>query len=347
LTEPQRCTVAEIRNLVEGETFKGSFVVQKIARRKDRNDHPFWDLYVMDPTGIIDGKVWSDAAWFDYPDEGEAVRIDGDERLDRDALDGQAVGLRGKKVSFNGRPQVNFTALFLLDQKSHPPHEFVQRSPIALEDLERRFSALRDLCPERLKAFLDLAFSGERGDRFRVAPAAVSHHHAYVHGLLEHTVCVAENALALAEVNRSRGIAVDVGVTVAGALLHDLGKIESYTLNPTPEVTVEGTFLDHIPLGFALFSRLADEFGLEKEIRTLLGHIILSHHGQKEYGSPVLPASPEALIVAAADELDFRLFCWEEAVSDLEGGQEISEYHRSTQRRFWKWNQASDAGSES
>lgn len=332
----QRCTISEIRNLADGQAFKGSFVVQKISRRKDKNDRPFWDLLVMDRTGTVEGKVWSDAVWFDFPDDAEPLRIDNEDRIGRDGLDGQTVGLRGKKVTFNGRPQVNFTALYLLDQKSHPPHDFVQRSPVPEEELRRRFEALRALCPGPVGAFLDFVFSGERGAAFFVAPAAVSHHHAYVHGLLEHTVSVAENAFALARSNRDRGLSVDVALTVAGALIHDLGKIESYVLNPTPEVTVEGTFLDHIPLGFALFSRLADEFGLEGEERTLLGHIILSHHGQKEYGSPVLPASPEALIVAAADELDFRLFCWSEAVSDLDEGKEISDFHRSTQRRFWK-----------
>ena len=332
----QRYTVSEIRNLADGEAFKGSFVVQKIARRRDRNDRPFWDLQIMDRTGTVEGKVWSDAVWFDFPDEGEPLKIEPDERNDRDGLDGHAVGLRGKKVTFNGRPQVNFTALYLLDQESHPPHEFVQRSPIPIEELQRRFEALRALCSDPVGAFLDFVLSGERGAAFRVAPAAVSHHHAYVHGLLEHTLAVAENALALAQANRDRGLAVDVELTVAGALIHDLGKIEAYALNPTPEVTLEGTFLDHIPLGFALFSRLADAFGLEGEARTLLGHIILSHHGQKEYGSPVLPASPEALIVAASDELDFRLFCWDEAVSDLDEGREISDFHRATQRRFWR-----------
>lgn len=337
LTEPTgRLTVADIRSLAEGDSFKGTFVVQKISRRKDRNDRPFWDLLIMDRTGTVEGKVWADAGWWDYRDEANPLRIDNGDRLERDALDGQVIGVRGKRVSFNGKPQVNFTGLYLLDQDRYPSHDYVQRSPIPLEELERRLGDLKALTHDPVRAFLDHVFSGERGELFRVAPAAVSHHHAYVHGLLEHTLAVAENARVLAEASRGRGAAVDVGLTVAGALLHDIGKIEAYSLNPTPAVTVEGTFLDHIPLGFALFSRLAEEFGLEGDARTLLGHIILSHHGQKEYGSPVLPASPEALIVASADELDFRLFCWEEAVADLDEGQEISDYHRSTQRRFWK-----------
>ena len=85
-----------------------------------------------------------------------------------------------------------------------------------------------------------------------------------------------------------------------------------------------------------MFSKLAGEAGLPDCVRTHLGHIMLSHHGQKEFGSPVLPSTPEALIVSMADELDFRLFCWRDATRDLAPNQEISAFHFAAQRRFWR-----------
>lgn len=338
MSESPQCTTAEIKNMAEGAQFKGAFAVQKIARRNDRNGRPYWDIQLMDREGTLEGKIWNDSTWWDLRDEENRHKIEADARTGMDQLEGMTLGLQGKVAQFNGRLQFNFTGLYLLDQEKNPPHAFVQRSPIPMEELEARFTVLFDAVSGFVRTFLDQVFSGERLELFKVAPAAVSHHHAYVHGLLEHTVAVAECALALADVHIRRGVSVDRSVVVAGALLHDLGKIEAYALNPTPDMTVEGVFLDHIALGFATFSRLADEYGLPGDEKAILGHIILSHHGQKEFGSPVLPASVEALIVSAADELDFKVFCWEDSVRLLPEGVAVSDFNRSTQRRFWNWN---------
>ena len=181
----------------------------------------------------------------------------------------------------------------------------------------------------------------ETWQAFKIFPAAVAHHHAYLHGLLEHTLGVARSAKAVAQSYQGTAYEPDLDIVVAGALLHDLGKLDTYALDPGPESTLEGTVLDHIATGYARFVRLADEFKLTPLTRTLLAHIILSHHGQKEFGSPVLPATPEAMIVAAADNLDFYLNSWHGAVEQLDGGMEadraISDFDFSTQRRLWKW----------
>ncbi len=338
LSDNSQFTTAEIKNLAEGVSFKGVFAVQRISRRNDRNGRPYWDLQLMDREGTLEGKVWNDSTWWDLRDEGNRHKLEAAVRTEMDRLEGMTLGLQGKVAQFNGKPQYNFTGLYLLDQAKNPPHDFVQRSPVPLSELEDRFCGLLDAAEDPEKDFLESVFSGERLDLFKVAPAAVSHHHAYVHGLLEHTVGVGECALALADVYAARGMMVDRSVVIAGALLHDLGKVEAYALNPTPDMTVEGVFLDHIALGYATFSRLADELGLPASHKSVLGHIILSHHGQKEFGSPVLPASVEALIVAAADELDFKVFCWEDSVRLLPEGAAVTDFNRSVQRRFWNWN---------
>ena len=164
----------------------------------------------------------------------------------------------------------------------------------------------------------------------------MSHHHAYANGLLEHTVSVAACAKAMAESMAASGYDVDKEIVIAGALLHDIGKLESYRMAPVPEITVEGALLDHVAQGYLRFSELSAQFGLSEKLRTHLSHILLSHHGQREFGSPVVPATPEALIVSSADELDFRMFCWKDSVKNLTDDQPISAWNNSTQRRFWK-----------
>jgi 3'-5' exoribonuclease len=329
----------EIRKLSTGESFKGIGVVQKLTRRSDKNGRPFWEITLSDSTGSFEGKVWGDAAWWDLS-SGSRETLDPSAGNPAKSLRGKSIGVQGKTVEFRGAPQVNVTALYILDQGKYPPSLYVQASPVPVEHLEKDFRELVESRSGRFRPFLEKVFSGEFWQRFRHSPAAVTHHHAYAHGLLEHTVSVTRLALSMAESARGNPhVSVDTEVVVAGAIMHDLGKVESYSLSPVPEMTLPGAVLDHVGPGFALFSRLAEAWGLDERSTLAIGHILLSHHGQKEYGAAVLPATPEAIIVSSADEVDFRLFCWGDAVGGLLEGEEISDFHYSAQRRFWKWQE--------
>jgi 3'-5' exoribonuclease len=143
--------------------------------------------------------------------------------------------------------------------------------------------------------------------------------------------------------NEGQALGLELDIVIAGALLHDLGKLEAYRLSPTPGMTLEGTVMEHIILGYHRLMNLAEEYakdaktvGLDTRRTLALGHILVSHHGSREFGSPVLPATPEALIVSMADDLDFKLFCWKEQVSLLDGEKEITDFVAPVQRRFWK-----------
>lgn len=336
--EEKTSSCVEIRKLGPGEPFKGIGVVQKLTQRCDKNGRPFWEITLSDSTGSFDGKIWGDAAWWDLS-EGGKTAIDPSSAILTRTLRGKSLGVQGKMVEFRGQPQVNVNALYLLDQEKYPPSLYVQAAPVPLEELEKAFWELV-LASGRFRPFLEQVFSGEFWERFKHSPAAVTHHHAYAHGLLEHTVSVTRLALAMGKAAEATPhAAVDLELVVAGALLHDLGKVESYTLSPVPEMTLPGAVLDHVGPGFARFLRYAESFGLDARSTLAIGHILLSHHGQKEYGAAVLPATPEAMIVSSADELDFRLFCWGDATGSLQEGDEISDFHYSAQRRFWKWQE--------
>ena len=251
-------------------------------------------------------------------------------------LRGRVVGVTGKTVDFRGQVQHNFNSISLLDPAKYPPAQYVAHSAVPLPVLRSRFDSLVDGCREDIRGFLRFVFDGERGKAFSEAPAAVTNHHAYAHGLLEHTVTVTESARAMALQYKTVYPELDVSVVVAGALLHDLGKITSYAMTPAPEITLPGAALDHIAIGYAEFTRLAGEANLPRDAAIHLGHIILSHHGHKEFGSPVVPSTLEALIVASADALDFLLFCWKDATGDMPAGQSVSAFSHVAQRRFWR-----------
>jgi len=326
----------EIRRLESGSAFKGIFVALRLQAKSDKNGRIYWDAAVMDEEGTLEAKIWSDAGWYDrscgprppsVPPRLEPTAIPG--------LVGRTLGIQGKVVEFNGKNQINLTSLSLLDQEEYPPARYVRRSPVPLDRLEARYEALVGSLRPDLAAFVRGVYSGETARRLRDLPAATTHHHAYAHGLLEHTVAVAEGARAFAAAQIAGGAAIDLDLVVAGALLHDLGKVEAYDLNPVPVMTLPGAVLDHVALGYARFVGEARRLGLPESLALPLAHILLSHHGQKEYGSPVVPATREALVVAAADELDFRLFCCADAVRDLPPGERITAWSASTQRRFW------------
>jgi 3'-5' exoribonuclease len=342
--EEQRVsTIGQIRRMAKDEKYKVLGVVVKISVRKDKNGKNYWDLGIMDTEGTLEGKAWSNAQWWDRQNDSVLISDPAESELFRDLL-GKTVGLAGQVTEFKGQPQYNFNAVFFVNQEKYPPHRFVQCSPVPEDVLEGGFLELLEVCRGPVGEFLDFVFFKKNiWESFKTCPAAVSHHHAYVGGLLEHTVAVARTAKNIVEAGRAGGYEADVSVTVAGALLHDLGKMESYKLVPAPVMTVAGTFHDHIVLGYSRFETLAREYGLDERLFLAIGHILVSHHGCREYGSPVLPATPEALAVSAADEMDFRLFCWKHSVDQMEDGREISDFNPSAQRRFWKWEQSNGA----
>jgi len=334
----------DVKKLAPQGKFKLWGVVSRINGRKDKNGKTFWDLALMDEQGQIEGKVWSNAQWLDRQDP--AVK---DKALEDDMIleiEGKTVGVQGQVVEFRGQPQYNFNAIYYLHQEEYPPHEFVQKSPVPLEELENSFDDLVQACSGQIHDFLEFVFSGDLYKVFKVAPAAVAHHHAYVHGLLEHTVRVCSSAKAIAETYLDGGYPVELNYVIGGALLHDLGKIDAYKLNPAPGIAVPGFIHDQIALGYEKLASLAKDFGLDETVFLHLGHILLSHHGCKEYGSPVLPATLEAMIISSSDELDFKLFCYRNSIENLDVGQDISEYNNSTGRRFWNWNSVDEAGRE-
>lgn len=327
---------SDIRRMPAGENFKGIFIVNSLTRKTGKNGRTYWELTVSDQQGSLSAKVWPDAGWLDRstPELEQRPEVMAEERIS--SVKGCTIGVSGKTSDYRGQIQYSFSSISLLDQDKYSPARFIKSSELPVQDLAKRFEALVASCRPEIQGLLKSIFCGERWKLFRFLPAAVSNHHVYAHGLLEHTVTVAEAARSIAASYRTVYPSIDIDLVVAGALLHDIGKVEAYVMAPAPEVTIAGAVLDHIALGYAIYTRAAQDSGLSDEVYIHLGHIMLSHHGQKEFGSPVLPATLEALIVSAADELDFRMACWKDSVKDLMGDQQISAFHFAAQRRFWR-----------
>jgi 3'-5' exoribonuclease len=208
-------------------------------------------------------------------------------------------------------------------------------APLAVETME---ADLRELvatvqCPH-LRALLDSVFSGETWERFRSAPAAKRFHHPYAHGLLEHSLSVAQGVSALA----STFPGIDRDVAVAGALLHDIGKLDAYT-SASPEgieMTDLGKLQAEIPLGYYRVRRAIEDLpGFPDRVAVSLLHIILAHHGQLEHGSPVVPCTREATLVHMIDNLGGRLGSFDRIESSLADGETWSQFDRALSGAAW------------
>lgn len=302
-----------VRDLREGDRVAAAFVVRERSRLSRRNGDDFLKLIVADRTGAVEAVVW----------EG----IDG---CFEDCGPGSIVFIEG---AFAVHPQygakITVKSIRPAADDEYDQLELVEGPPTPVERME---ADLRDLLatvqnPD-LRALLDRFFAPESRHwrRFREAPAAKYYHQAYVHGLLDHSLSVAEAVSAAS----SAFPGIDRDVAVTGALLHDIGKIQAYNDDPLAfDLTDAGRLQGEIPLGYYLVRReIEDIEGFDPELAQAVLHIILSHHGSLEHGSPVVPATREATLVHAMDNLGGKLGSFDRIEKELPEGERWSKYDR-------------------
>lgn len=296
-------TTFRIKDLKPGDTVLQFFQLKSKDARKTRGGQDYCDLILGDSSGTLTGKMWSDSIkkWgLDFI-VGECVKVEGRVENYRDR--NQIVVDKIRKASWEEVPD----ASLLIKTTAHSTESLYAELMGFVDSLRPRdLSSL-------VKTILE-TYSQE----FKELPAAKMVHHAYKGGLLEHVVYVTrkvDQVLKL-EPNVNRNIAI------AGAILHDIGKIRE--LSATGQArTIEGRLLGHVILGVILVREVAVSMGLSDKASWLgeIEHIIVSHHGETEFGAPVKPLTREALIVHFMDNLDSKLKIIEEALesTDSEG----------------------------
>jgi len=284
-------THTPITDLQSGQTVDGVYACSEKTAATDRNGKAYLRLKLRDASGEVN------AIHFDPSDEALGIAA------------GDVVAVGGTySVHPQYGAQVQIRRLRPAEEGEFDPGDLVPVSPVGTAELAERLAALVDSVQEpHVRALLERAFDGSRepGATFAVAPAAVRNHHAYRHGLLEHSLIVAEAAEGVA----SRFASVDRDLVVAGALLHDLGKTLAYTSDGlTPQMTDAGRLHGEIVMGHDLVRDLLDEDAdFPPELALRLRHIIVSHHGMREKGSPVVPQTREAVIVHYCDDMTARI----------------------------------------
>jgi 3'-5' exoribonuclease len=309
-----------VNELSDGTEIDQVLLVRMIERRSRRDGGDYLRLQLGDRTGAVVAMVWEDLL-----------------EMERLATPGTPVHVSGRyTVHPRFGPQINLRSLtparsgsFRLDDLLDGP----PRSPEQMEaDLRELIATVRN---PHLSALLEHVFGEESPlwARYEVAPAAKYYHQAYRHGLLEHCLGVAQGVSAISAT--FPGIERDVAVT--GALLHDIGKLDAYTEDPQSiDLTDVGRLQGEISLGYYRIRRTIEDIeGFPQELAWAVLHIILSHHGSLEHGSPVIPCTREATLVHMIDNLGGRLGSFDRIEKELSPGARWSSFDRAIGSGAW------------
>lgn len=303
----------QLATLSDGERIEGCYIVRDRSRRPTKRGGEWLALKLADRGATISAKSWDDVeARFAASEPGTVVKVEG--RFESSAQWGDALIL---------------DSIAAADEGEYALSNLLETSPLPLERMEADLADLLATIQNRdlrtlLARFFDPA-SPIYG-RFRDAPAAKHYHQAYQHGLLEHTLSVAQGVSAAA----SFFPGIDRDVAVSGALLHDIGKLEAYNDDPLAiDLTDLGRLIGEIPLGYYRVRREIEAIeGFDPDLGWALLHIILAHHGQLEHGSPVTPATREATLVHMMDNLGGKLGSFDRIERTLAEGQAWSGFDR-------------------
>jgi 3'-5' exoribonuclease len=303
-----------LNELVDGAEVEQVLLVKAAELRPRRDGGNYLRLTLGDRTGAVPCMVWEELEEISaVARAGTAVTVTG--RYVVHPRFGPQINLRGLAEAIPG----SYEEGDLADGPARPPGQME-------DDIQELVATVQE---PHLRALLErvLGPGSQLWARYREAPAAKHYHQAYRHGLLEHCLGVAQAVSAISAT--FPGIDRDVAVT--GALLHDIGKLEAYTSDPASiDLSDAGRLHGEIALGYYLIRRMIEEIdGFPGELAQAVGHIILSHHGSLEHGSPVVPCTREATLVHMVDNLGGRLGSFDRLEKELAPGRRWSSFDRA------------------
>ncbi len=304
----------------ENQAVVAFFAVTSKQLRSRKDGGQYLAATLSDRTGQIESRMWDNfaevAAGFE---QGDVVKV------------------RAEVCRFNGRFQLNLEKLRRATPDEFELADFVPQTSKNVEEmwsaLVRSVDSFSDLWLQALvRSFLD---DPEIAAALREAPAAKSLHHAWLGGLLEHVVSL----VGICELAARHYPEINRDLLLTGAILHDIGKLEELRWGIGFDYTLEGQLVGHITMGIAMIEKkLASLPGFPPALRMLVEHMVLSHHGKLEFGSPKLPMIPEAVLLHYLDDLDAKMHTMRSEFErhEAQGGQpgEMTDWVRSMDRQL-------------
>lgn len=314
--------VEEKKNLFIGDIVAGShvndiFVLAEKSMAHKRDGNPFLNVTLADKTGRIKGVVWDNV-----------------DQIASAANPGDFVRVAATAGEFRGAIQLVVKSLVGLGPESVHPEDFIAASTRNVDQMFERLTGLTDaMQPGPLSDLMAAIWDDtDLVAQFKRAPAAKLMHHAYLGGLLEHTLSMA----LLADKIAGHYHRVDRDLLLAGVILHDIGKTRELSYSHTIDYTDEGRLVSHIGIGLEIVeSKIRSVKDFPAELAVLVKHMVVSHHGAKELGSPEPPKTIEAVLLNYIDEIDSRMNAIREFMDAEDPDARWTSYHRLLERHFY------------
>lgn len=313
-----------VNEMTDGETVNEIFLASEKQLRPNRNGDLYLQVRLSDKTGTVTAMLWNaKQKQYDGFDNGDYVRV------------------RGTAQLYNGGMQLIAKGVDKEDASKIDETEFLTLSQVAVDKLVQRLTEiLRGFSNVHLRNLVECFLVDEELMRkIRSAPAGVKNHHAYRGGLLEHMLSLMEICLSVGPMYHD----IDVDVLVVGAFLHDIGKVDELTYEPDLGYSDAGQLIGHLVQGVRILDdKIAEtnkqsEESFPEDLANHLRHMIVSHHGQYEFGSPKLPMTLEAIALHHLDNLDAKIHCARQMIDEDANSESVwTVYNPSFGRKIYK-----------
>jgi 3'-5' exoribonuclease len=307
-----------ITDIKAGDRVDDIFVLSEKILSQKRDGNNFLNVTLSDKTGTIKGVVW------DNVDQIAAGITSGDFAL-----------VNGSVSDYRGTLQVVIKKMDPISPDMIDPSDFLPQTSRDIEGMfERLIKITETIKTDYLKALIDAFFKDkEFVNKFKTAPAAKKMHHAYIGGLLEHTLSM----VSLAEKIAGHYSGIDRDLLLSGTVLHDIGKIDEFEYQFKIDYSDKGRLLNHIVIGLKMVDdKLSGIEHFPEDQMLLLKHLIVSHHGTREFGSPEPPKTIEAVLLNYIDEIDSKVNGIRDFIASEDPDETWTSYHRLLERHFYK-----------
>lgn len=309
-------TVKKVKDFNEGEHLTCNLIVTNMVKGTTNSGAPYLTLALQDDTKSIDAKLW-----------------DVKPEIEKELETGKVFNFEFEVIKYRNALQLKIIKILPVIQEEINKEDFIFKSPVAKEDLRNIVHDAINRIHNKTIARIVVAVLNEYENDFYEYPAASKIHHSFMGGLATHVCGMIQLANAIADIYPT----VNRDYLVAGVILHDLGKIEELSSPVVTEYTTLGKLVGHISILHAKLTAIGEELKLsDSEEMMILRHMVLSHHGHLEYGSPVRPMTLEAELLFLIDNIDARINTIDKALDGVKEGEFTPKLFALENRAFYK-----------
>jgi len=307
-----------VKDFQEGERINTQLMISSILKGVTNSGAPYLSLTLQDSSKSIESKIW------DVKPEIEKI-------LEA----GKVFEFEIEVINYKNKLQAKIIKVLPVPQKDINPEDFAFKSNVSKEDLKNQIQTGLNMIENPVILKLVNSMLLDYKEDFYEYPAASKIHHNFIGGLATHTAGMLKIAISLCNIYP----VINKDYLIAGVILHDIGKIRELSSPLLTEYSNEGKLLGHISIMDTLIDEKAKELNIVgNEEVTLLRHMILAHHGQYEYGSPVLPMTIEAEMLSLIDNIDSKVNIISKALDDVDNGDFTTKIFALDNRMFYKHN---------